>query len=149
MHWAYCERGVTGYITDRCWGEFMATPISSHLCKTVLPLNTHTRKNTKSQLKYSLYFDTPRTFYADGNTKQSELFDTHEVVGLSQVPWKHSYRFSHVSAVHSSNIVWELDTVQKKQLIQSRSTEGLKTQFKPILDRESIQLFQIPSSSCC
>ena len=35
--------------------EFTAAPVSSQLCKTVLPWNTHTRKNTKSQLKYSLY----------------------------------------------------------------------------------------------
>ena len=36
-------------------GEFMATLVSSKLHKAVLPLNTHTGKNTKSQLKYSLY----------------------------------------------------------------------------------------------
>ena len=36
-------------------GEFTAALVSSQLCKTVLLLNTHTGKNTKSQLKYSLY----------------------------------------------------------------------------------------------
>ena len=36
-------------------GSPWQTSASSQLCKTVLPLNTHTGKNTKSQLKYILY----------------------------------------------------------------------------------------------
>ena len=58
-------RGVTGYNADDDGGEFTATLVSFQLCKTVLPLNTCSGKNTKSQLKYSLYFVLLRLVYRE------------------------------------------------------------------------------------
>ena len=53
--WSIVKQGLQDIMLIGVEEEFVATPASSQLCKTVLPLHTRTGKNTKSQLKYCLY----------------------------------------------------------------------------------------------
>ena len=80
-------------------GEFMATPVSPQLSKIVLPWNTCAGKNTKSQLKYSIYWLLLRLVVHSwiNNCGQWELLHIYTVVSLFQVPWDHAYSFSHLS----------------------------------------------------